>query len=267
MGPRRFLTISLLTIGLLCLSILPEASQKTLATSITNTTNQGSETQTALVLNPEQYVYGARSCTTIAQILTQHDYTVRYEENTNVDLNFIRTNLSADILYLNTHAGHWDIDSDGVADTVVIATGEPWTNKTKEQYAFDFQQGFIVEGVVGNRSFIAFTPAFIQYYYNHSLPASLIFMATCEATADSSMADSFLSEGAAVYVGWTSSTTFWTNEITSVVAFRLLSHQLPIDLICTLIRSGGLYNWIFHSRLTYYGDGEYRLSQEKAIAG
>jgi len=214
---------------------------------------------TSLVLNPDQYAYGARSCREIMRILSRCGFSNTYEANSDVTLDLVRRNLTADVVVFNTHAGYWDIDGDGVADSVVIATGEPWTNQTTEQYAFDCQQGFIVEGVVGARAFIAFTPGFIQYYYNDSFPGSLVYMATCESAADDSMANAFLAEGAGAYVGWTSSTTSWTNRFTSVLAFRLLAHHLPVSAVCGLIRSGGLCNRWFHSILTYFGNGDYRL--------
>jgi hypothetical protein len=73
------------------------------------------------------------------------------------------------------------------------------------------------------------------------------------------MAQEFLDAGARVYMGWSQNTVFWTNSITSAQVFRFLSYGLMVQQVCRLIRSGGFYNWLFHSKLTYLGDGSYQL--------
>jgi hypothetical protein len=61
---------------------------------------------------------------------------------------------------------------------VVIATGEFWANETEQKNAFDYQNKLLVKGMVGNQGFVAFTPAFIDYYYNlGDFPDSLVYMA------------------------------------------------------------------------------------------
>jgi hypothetical protein len=116
--------------------------------------------------------------------------------------------------------------------------------------------------MVGDQGVIAFTPAFIDYYYAQGdFPKSLVYMATCYALYDESMAQQFLDAGASVYVGWSHNTMFWTNSITSVNAFRLLANGLSIHQVCRLIGYGGFYNWLFHSKLIYCGDGEHRIPQ------
>ncbi|MBP1662788.1 MAG: hypothetical protein H6P94_1037, partial [Thermoplasmatales archaeon] len=69
----------------------------------------------------------------------------------------------------------------------------------------------------------------------------------------------FLNTGASVYMGWSQNTVFWTNSRTSVQVFHLLSLGVPVQLICRMIRSGGFYNWLFHSKLMYIGDGTYTI--------
>lgn len=215
---------------------------------------------TAVILNSAESMYGHRQCKNIITTLLRHDYSIEYLANQAVDLSFIRNNLSADIVYMNTHAGYFDVDGDHQADAVVIATGELWTNETEQKYAFDYQNKLIVKGVVGDQDFIAFTPAFIeQYYLQGAFPDSLVFMATCYALYDVSMAQVFLDAGASVYVGWSSNTVFWTNSRASGQAFRLLSAGLTVQQVCALIRSGGFYNWLFHSKLSYYGDGAHQI--------
>lgn len=219
-----------------------------------------SSNKTALLLHPSEYLYGHFQCWRISNILSKNDYTITYRENEDVNIPYLRQNLTADILYMNTHAGYWDIDGDQIPDQVVIGTGEHWTNNTTNQYAFDYQHHLIVEGLVGNTSFIAITPAFIRHYYaSISFPESFIFMATCFGTYDDSMAQAFLESGAQVYLGWSQNTVFYTNSIVSVLSFRLLAHGLSVSRICDILRTGSLMNFLLGSKLTYFGNGAYTI--------
>jgi hypothetical protein len=184
-----------------------------------------SEGKTALVLNPSENMYGNLHCRKIINKLLKRDYNIVYLSDEAVDLSFIKSNLSEEIVYMNTHAGYW-----------------------------------VVEGKVGDRSFVTFTPALIEYYYNPGdFPNSLIFMATCFATYDNSMAEVFLDKGVSAYIGWNQNTVFWTNSITSIRAFRLFSYGFSVKQVCNIIRSGGLINFFLQSKLTYFGDGTHRI--------
>ena len=219
-----------------------------------------SEEYTALFLNPSEYLYGNQHCQKIINKLIKRGYNIVYLSNEDVDLSYIKSNLTAEIVYMNTHAGYWDIDGDNQPDTVVISTGEHWTNETPQKYQFEYENHMIVEGLVGDQYFIAFTPALIEYYYSPGdLPNSLIYMATCYAAYDNSMAQVFLDKGASAYVGWNQNTVFWTNSITSVRAFRLFTYGFTVKQVCKLIRSGGLINFFLQSKLIYYGDGNYKI--------
>lgn len=216
--------------------------------------------KTSLILNPSEYLYGNHHCKKIINILLGKGYNIIYLANEDVDLTFIEQNLDTEIIYMNTHAGYWDIDGDSQPDAVVIATGEFWTNDTKDVYEFEYENQMIVEGMVGDNSFIAFTPFLIEHFYESGdLPDSLVYMATCHATFDNSMANAFLNSGASTYMGWTRNTVFWTNSLTSVAAFRLFSKGLNVKQICNFIRSGGLINLMIRSKLTYFGNGKHRL--------
>jgi hypothetical protein len=214
----------------------------------------------AVLLNPDEDVYGHRQCQRIITTLLQHDYHIEYLANDAVTLSYLRKNLSTDIIYMNTHAGYFDTDGDHQADAVVIATGEPWTNETEQTYSFEYQHQMIVKGMIGQKSIIAFTPAFITYYYPpETLPDTLVYMATCFATYDSSMATAFLDAGASAYLGWSDNTVFWINSKTSILSFHLFAHGWTVHHVCTLIRYGGMMNRLFHSKLTYYGDGQHQI--------
>jgi hypothetical protein len=222
--------------------------------------NSTASSPCAVILNPSEYVYGHRQCQTIINILMQHHYNIEYKANDAVTISYLRYNLTADVVYMNTHAGYFDLDGDQRPDAVVIATGEHWTNETPQIYAFEYQHKMIVKGMVGDTGFIAFTPAFIAYYYPPgSLSNSLIYMATCYASYDSTMAQAFLNASAEAYIGWTQNTVFWTNSKTSVESFRLLASGRTVEFVCHHIRYGGFYNWLFHSKLVFYGNGAYRI--------
>ena len=214
----------------------------------------------AVILNPDEYTYGHRQCQHIITTLLRHDYHIEYLANDAVTLSYLRYNLSADIIYMDTHAGFFDTDGDNQSDAVVIATGEPWTNDTEQTYSFEYEHHMIVKGMIGDQGIIAFTPAFIDYYYPaETLPDSLVYMATCFATYDTSMAQAFLDAGASSYVGWSANTVFWTNSRTSTQAFHLLANGFTVKQVCSLIRSGGLFNRLLHSKLLYFGDGEHQI--------
>ena len=239
------------------------ANTETLCTSVPLCSNYISEDTlgySAVLLNPSEYLYGNRHCKKIINRLLTNGYNIAYIANEDVDLPYIRYNFTAEIVYMNTHAGYWDIDGDQQADTVVIGTGEYWTDETENIYQFEYENQMVVKGMVGDKSFVCFTPAFIEYYYDPGdLPNSLIYMATCHATYDDSMANAFLESGASAYMGWTQNTVFWTNSKTSVRAFRLFTLGLTVQQVCGLIRYGGFYNFLFQSKLTYFGDGDHRL--------
>lgn len=214
----------------------------------------------ALLLNPSEYLYGNRHCRKMINTLLNNGYNIEYFSNEDVDISFLRYNLTSDIVYMNTHAGYWDVNGDKKSGSIVIATGEYWTNETELMYPFEYNHKLIVKGMVGTQSFVCFTPAFIDYYYDpYDMPDSLIYMATCHAGYDESMATAFLDSGARTYIGWTQDTFFWINSRTSVQSFRLFSLGFTAKQVCTLIGYGGFFNFVFKSKLTYYGDKEYTI--------
>ncbi|MDH7507699.1 MAG: hypothetical protein QHH15_07965, partial [Candidatus Thermoplasmatota archaeon] len=196
------------------------------------------KTLNALILNPLENIYGNKHCQKIINKLIEKGYTTEYLSNEAVDLTFIKNNLTAEIVYLNTHAGYFDLDNDNIPETVVISTGEQWTDETPVKYQFEYVNQMIVEGRVGNKSFIAFTPALINYYYNDGdFPDTLVYMATCYATYDDSMAQVFLNKGASAYMGWNQNTVFWTNSMTSVIAFSFFVKGFTVKQVCNIIKS------------------------------
>jgi hypothetical protein len=108
----------------------------------------GGTNKTAIILNPAESMYGHYQCQRIINTLLNLDYSIEYLANQAVDVTYIKNNLSADVIYMNTHAGYFDVDGDHQADAVVIATGELWTNETEQKYAYDYQNHLIVKGRV-----------------------------------------------------------------------------------------------------------------------
>lgn len=239
------------------LSISPQNSSPI---SFVHYTDGFQNNSSAILLNPEEYVYGHHQCQQIISLLLRHHYHITYLANDAVTISYLRQNLSADVIFMNTHAGFFDTDGDHQADAVVIASGENWTNDTESRYSFEYQHHMIVKGMIGDKSIIAFTPAFIEYYYPPgTFPHSLVYMATCFATYDSSMAEAFLQAGASAYLGWSWNSVFWINSRTSIQSFRLLSNGWTVQQVCNLIRYGGIMNRLFHSKLLFYGDGQYQI--------
>ena len=218
------------------------------------------EDKKALILNTAEFLYGDRYCVKIIQNLEEIDYNVEYLSNEQVDLNFIKNNLTTEIVYMNTHAGYWDTDGDNKPDTIVVATGEKWAENTEQKYSFEYNNSMIIKCEISDNYYIAFTPELIEYYYQPGdFPESLIYMATCDAAYDDSMAEPFLDAGASVFIGWKKTTVSWTNRFTSVFAFRLLSMGFSVKQVCRIVRAGGFFNFLFRTKLTYYGDGDYKL--------
>ncbi len=216
--------------------------------------------KTALILNPCEYLYGNLHCKKIINNLIKDGYNINYLSDEDVNLNFTKNCLAEEIVYFNTHAGYWDTNGDGIEDAVVIATGELWSDNTEDIYEFEYENEMIVEGFVGNNSFVCFTPLFIKYYYeNNKFSDSLIYMATCHATYDDSMANAFLESGAEVFIGWSGNTLFWTNSLTSSLAFKMLTLGFNVKQVCKIIRFGGIYNRILGAKLIYFGDGDYAI--------
>jgi len=216
--------------------------------------------KTAVILNPSEDRYGYRYCKKIIQSLERMQYDILYKANDEVNLNFIENNLSAEVVYMNTHAGYWDTDGDGTSDTVIIATAEPWTNETETTYEFEYNNQMILKGILGDTELITFTPHLIDHYYqNNTFSNTMIYMATCEASYDDSMAKVFLNNGAETYIGWDGMTVSWLNRISSIRAFKLFNLGFTSEQVCKIIRYGGFYNRLFRSKLTFFGNGDLKL--------
>ena len=128
------------------------------------------------------------------------------------------------------------------------------------KYSFDYENNLIFKCEISDKPYIAFTPEFIDYYYDSDdFSESIVYLATCHASYDDSMANSFLSSGASVYVGWNEYTVFWTNSMSSVVFFSLLEKNFSIRQICRIIGHGSFYNLLLRSKLTYFGNGNYKM--------
>jgi hypothetical protein len=77
-----------------------------------------------VVLKIADYMYGYRHYKNIITALLRHEYSIEYLANKTVDLSYLTYDLSTDILYMNQHAGYFDVDGDHQADARVVVTGE-----------------------------------------------------------------------------------------------------------------------------------------------
>lgn len=186
---------------------------------------------------------------------------VDYKEDEEVNIDFIKSGLVADVVFNFGHGGYRDLDGDSKKDTVVLCSGEPWTNDTPQKYLFEYNRGWIVKSGIrdGNSTkyFVGYCPGLIKYYYTNSFrDGTLIFMATCDSLKDCDMAKAFVDDaGADAYIGWTGHALSWPNAIVSHTAIRLLSKGWTVEKVCNKIGYGCLLHIILGCRLAYYGDG------------
>ena len=193
-------------------------------------------------------------------------YNVVYKENEEVDLNYIKNNLSADFIFYFGHGGYHDTDNDLRKDTVFIVTGEGWTDETEGKYQFEYENGWIEKGRINGKDFICFSPDLIRYYYNESAPQSLpadslVFFATCDSIPDFSMAKAFVDDaGAATYMGWDKHVNDWANVIVSHIVIFLLYKGWDVEEICDTIDYEANFHRLLFSKLNYYGNGNLTIT-------
>ncbi len=259
-------------------SILPTISGLILDMNISKYSKSNNiNIKTAIILHPFEWqaqeiagdmpiISEAIDASIISCFLENAGYNVIYKENEEVDLNFIKNNLSADLIFNFGHGKFADIDGDFKRDMVTISTGERWTDETPEKYSFEFANGWIMEGLVGGKNFIMYTPDIISYYYKESglnvIPEdSLVFFATCDSIKDYSLAKAFVDDaGADSFIGWSGHVLEWPNVIISHIVFFLLYKGWTVEKICDVIE----YGWhpihmLFQIKLGFYGNGNWNI--------
>ena len=216
----------------------------------------------ALILDPfewEEHYTGYEAFSnptlinTIEGYLQSAGYTYTYLKNTQVTLSVIENNLANyGVIYNRGHGGT-------SGRTVIISTGEHWTDTTTTTYSYEYNNGEIVEvaisGPTGYEYFIAYTPKLIQNHYNN-LPNSLVYMESCESMKFSTMGDAYVAAGAGAYMGWDKSITVTYGDDSADTSFNMFCLQgKSVDDVANAIGPDPST----HAKLKYVGDGSLGL--------
>ncbi len=182
----------------------------------------------ALILDPFDWEGGAFHnpdlMTTIEEYLQSAGYTYTYLKNTEVTLSVIENDLASyGVIYNRGHGGT-------SGKTVIISTGEHWTDTTTTTYSYEYNNGEIVEvsisGPNGYEYFIAYTPKLIEDFYgNNKLPNSLVYMESCESMKFTNMGDAYVAVGAGAYMGWDKSVTVNYGDDSADTSFNMFCLQ------------------------------------------
>jgi len=210
----------------------------------------------ALILDPFDWEGGVFHnpdlINTIEGYLQHAGYNCIYLKNNQVTLSVIEHNLSNyGVIYNRGHGGT-------SGKTVIISTGEHWTDSTPIKYSTEYNNREIVEvmisGPTGWEYFIAYTPKLIQNHYNN-LPNSLVYMESCESMKSSTMGDAYVGAGAGVYMGWDKSVTVVYGDDSADTSFNMFCQGKSVDDIANAIGSDPST----HANLKYVGDGSLGL--------
>ena len=236
--------------------------------------------KTAVILNPFQWQRGDLPCSSVKDDLENGGYDVTYKVNDEVSITFLKYGLTADVVFVRGHGVYADLikDDDNASDTVVLASGEEWTDETEKLYKDDIKEKrikrmWLDDDHKNETDYVSYTPSFINYYYkdSHFPENSLVFMATCESAADDSMANAFINKengaGAGTYIGWKNSINNRTNTFFSLRTFKLLYRRgFTVEKTCNRINIileilNFSYLWLQGEQtLRYYGSGTLKIS-------
>jgi hypothetical protein len=139
-------------------------------------------------------------------------FEVKYLLDGNVTVNVIKTLNKYGVVAITTHGDtyykgllswwkeEWGWNS--WFGQVVFLTGETVTNANRLAYEKDLKKGRLAISGSGASSHYAILPSFIRYYGNNKYSNSLIYLGSCRATYNNSMANAFLSNGAKTFLGY-----------------------------------------------------------------
>ncbi|MBD2184254.1 hypothetical protein H6S82_11665 [Planktothrix sp. FACHB-1355] len=138
----------------------------------------------------------------IASILNDAGFDVKDEYNDDVTVEDFKNLERYGAIAISTHGGVRN-------GQVIISSGEQISSSNSEEYlekyGADLKAGRLVLGVSltpstsGNELLIA--PSFITKY-SKNLPDSIVYVGACDSTKNPTLAQAFLSEGAAAFVGY-----------------------------------------------------------------
>jgi len=221
----------------------------------TNVT-QTPDPKKALILDPFDWEGGVFHnpdlMNNVEGYLQSAGYTCTYLKNSQVTLSVIENDLAQyGVIYNRGHGGT-------SGRTVIISTGEEWTDTTTQTYSDEYNNGEIVEVAIsasdGYHYFIAYTPKLIQHHYNN-LPNSLVYMESCESMKFSNMGDAYVGAGAGAYMGWDKSVTVTYGDSTADTSFQMFSTGSSVDDVANAFGPDPST----HANLKYVGAGDLGL--------
>ena len=223
--------------------------------------------KSAVILDGYNWQLGGGPVSTVESYLEGIGYEATVYRDEEVDISCIENELDGNgVIYNRGHGGFFDQDGDEVGDTVVLAIGEHWTDNTPELYPEEYENGWILRGGINDggetKYFVAFTPGLIKNIYGSGdFLGTFIYAESCLGTANDSMANAFLDNGAKVYIGWDKSVLVNTGDKSASKAFKLLCVEgYTAKEVCDEIGYGDFTNQILTgSKQTFFGDGSATL--------
>ncbi len=222
-------------------------------TTVTSTPNSPK----ALILDPFDWEGGVFHnpglMSDVKNDLQNAGYSSTYLKNTQVTLSVIENDLAQyGVIYNRGHGGV-------SGKTVIISTGEHWTNDIgSSKYVDEYNNGEIVEvsisGPNGYEYFIAYTPKLIQDHYTN-LNNSLVYMESCESMKFSDMGDAYVGAGAGAYMGWDKSVTVTYGDDSANKSFQMFSQGSSVDDVANAFGPDPST----HANLKYVGAGDLGL--------
>ena len=171
------------------------------------------------------------------------------------DLESVKAFSNYGVINLDTHGSLCGSDHQ-----ICILTGEKVTVQNLDLHFPDWYYTYAIpqtDSWTGN-SYWAFTPGFIATY-TRPFPNSLIVIDSCHSLDGSSMANAFLSKGAAAYVGWTNQVANTIDENVRHDLFSSLTQgrtlQQSFDALTSAEKTDPTTGAVFGFR----GDGDIQL--------
>jgi hypothetical protein len=182
----------------------------------------------------------------------------------NVTLESIKNLDNKGVIFIHSHGGILGI----LRRVVGIMTGEEASTilGIPTSHLRDWILGRIEPVTVHGRSYWAFKPSYITHYAT-SFPNSLVVISACHSLGNETMANAFLSKGAAAYVGWSG---------TVRRSFAIAINQTLFDrLVAGKTLQQAFNEWTLAQRTDpfrnavyqFRGDGDIKLPKELVTNG
>jgi hypothetical protein len=185
----------------------------------------------ALVLCPFEHQIKADAKEATDQIrehLSNCSFVVEYRSNEEVTVELLRVINHYGVIYLDTHGLLW---KEGIqkGETALCSGEKATTRRSNGIYAKDISKGSIgIETTVGDsdETYYFVFPSFFKHYSGNGYPKSLVYVSACNSLTRKDMANTFLAEGAAVYIGYKGVTSIgYAERVTDEPFFRFLAKK------------------------------------------